>query len=141
MMFKYVHHVHYAVENLDAMVEYLEKNFGMKPERVEISKSNHPSKEAIYHAGITEIQVSEPLTTDSGLAKHMAQHGPGVFHVAWGIKGIEALHKHVVEQGNTMRRKDIDWSPRGYSTVNIEPSEMSQGVGFQLIEDTNHKDV
>ena len=33
-------------------MEYLEKNFGMKPERVEISKGNHPAKEAVYFAGI-----------------------------------------------------------------------------------------
>jgi len=137
-MFKYVHHVHYAVENLDAMVEYFEKNFGMKPDKIEISKGNHPAKEAVYHAGITEIQVTEPLNTTSKLAKHLAKHGPGVFHVAFGITDAEGAQKRAIANGNEMRRKEVSVAPRGYKTVNIEPST-SHGVGFQLIEDPDIK--
>ena len=33
-MLKYVHHVHYVVHNRDAMVDYLEKTFGMKPDHL-----------------------------------------------------------------------------------------------------------
>jgi methylmalonyl-CoA epimerase len=136
-MFKYLHHVHYAVDNLDAMVKYLEENFGMKPERIEISKGNHPAREAVYHAGITEIQVTEPLDSTSALARHLARHGPGVYHVAWGVKNIEDLFKRAVENGNEMRRNTVSVAPRGYKTMNIEPST-SHGVGFQLIEDPAH---
>jgi 4-hydroxyphenylpyruvate dioxygenase-like putative hemolysin len=137
-MFKYVHHVHYAVENLDAMVEYMEKTFGMKPDKIEISKGNHPAKEALYHAGITEIQVTEPLNTASKLAKHLAKHGPGVFHVAFGITDAVGAQKRAIETGNEMRRKEVSVAPRGYKTVNIEMST-SHGVGFQLIEDPDIK--
>jgi methylmalonyl-CoA/ethylmalonyl-CoA epimerase len=138
-MFKYVHHVHYAVEDVDAVIEYLEKNFGMKPERVQIGKSTSPAKEAIYHAGVTEIQVTEPLTKDSALARHIQDHGPGIYHIGWGVEEIEALEKHVVATGNKMRRKGVDVSPLGYKTLNIEPSPVSQGLHFQLVEtfDTN----
>jgi len=137
-MFKYLHHVHYAVENLDAMVEYFEKTFGMKPDKIEISKGNHPAKEAVYHAGITEIQVTEPLNTTSNLAKHLAKHGPGVFHVAFGIMDAEGAQKRAIATGNDMRRKEVSVAPRGYKTVNIEASS-SHGVGFQLIEDPDVK--
>lgn len=137
-MFKYLHHVNYVVENLDAMIEYLDKNFGMKPERVEISKGNHPAKEAVYFAGITEIQVVEPLDTTSAAAKHLAKHGPGVTHVAWGVKQSEALFQHLMKNGNVSRRPAVSVAPRGYKTINIEPSAVSHGVGFQLIEDPEH---
>ena len=137
-MFKYLHHVNYVVENLDAMMEYLEKNFGMKPERVEISKGNHPAREAVYFAGITEIQVVEPLDTTSAAAKHLAKHGPGVTHVAWGVKKSEELFQHLMENGNVSRRPAVSVAPRGYKTINIEPSAVSHGVGFQLIEDPEH---
>ena len=137
-MFEYVHHVHYAVENLDAMVEYFEKNFGMKPDKIEISKGNHPAKEAVYHAGVTEIQVTEPLNTTSKLAKHLAKHGPGVFHVAFGIPDAVGAQKRAIDNGNEMRRKEVSVAPRGYKTVNIEAST-SHGIGFQLIEDPDVK--
>lgn len=136
-MFKYLHHVHYAVEDLDAMIEYMDKNFDMKPERVEISKGNHPAKEAVYHAGITEIQVTEPLDTTSELAKHLARHGPGVYHVAFGVKNIETLFQRAIDNGNEMRRQKVSVAPRGYKTVNIEKST-SHGIGFQFIEDPEH---
>jgi 4-hydroxyphenylpyruvate dioxygenase-like putative hemolysin len=136
-MFLYAHHVHYAVEDLDVMVEYFEKNFGMKPDRIEISKGNHPAKEAVYYAGITEIQVTEPLDDKSNLAKHLEEHRPGVYHVAWGVKQIEGLFDHVASLGNDMRRKSVSLAPRGYKTLNIEPST-SHGLGFQLIEDPEH---
>lgn len=134
-MFKYLHHVNYVVEDLDAMIEYLDKNFGMKPERVEISKGNHPAREAVYFAGMTEIQVVQPLDTTSAAARHLASNGPGVTHVAWGINDSEHLFAHLVANGNTMRRKAVSVAPRGYKTINVEPSDLSHGVGFQLIED------
>ena len=137
-MIKYLHHVNYVVEDLDAMIAYLEKNFDMKPERVEVSKGNHPAREAIYHAGITEIQVMQPLDATSSAAKHLAKHGPGVTHVAFGVKNIEKLFDRAVANGNDMRRKAVSVAPRGYKTVNIEKSS-SHGVGFQFIEDPEHK--
>ncbi len=33
-MLQYVHHVHYVVHNRDAMVDYLEKTFGMTPDHL-----------------------------------------------------------------------------------------------------------
>ena len=33
-MFKFVHHVRILVHDCDPMVEYIEKNFEMKPDRV-----------------------------------------------------------------------------------------------------------
>jgi 4-hydroxyphenylpyruvate dioxygenase-like putative hemolysin len=137
-MFKYLHHVNYVVENLDDMVAYLEKNFDMKPDRIEISKGNHPAREAVYYAGITEIQIVEPLDTTSSAAKHLAKHGPGVTHVAWGVKESEKILERAVANGNISRRPKVSVAPRGYKTINLEPSEVSHGVGFQLIEDPEH---
>jgi 4-hydroxyphenylpyruvate dioxygenase-like putative hemolysin len=135
-MFKYLHHVHYVVEDLDAMVEYLDKNFDLKPQRIEVSKGTTPAREAIYRVGITEVQVCQPLTPDSELAKHLTHHGPGVTHVGWGVDEIENMFDRAVANGNAMRRQHVSVAPRGYKTVNIE-KETSQGVGFQLIEDCN----
>lgn len=137
-MFKYLHHVNYVVENLDDMVEYLEKNFDMKPDRIEISKGNHPAREAVYFAGMTEIQVVQPLDTTSSAARHLAKHGPGVTHVAWGVKDAETLLDRALANGNVSRRPKVSVAPRGYKTVNIEPSKASHGMGFQFIEDPEH---
>ena len=135
-MFKHVDHVHYVVRDCDAVVDYIEKNFGMKPNSVEINKGNNPAKEALYSVGKTQIQITEPLKADSALAKHLAAHGPGVFHVAWAIDNILGVADGLLANGNKMRgqqKNGISTSPRGGRTINIDPSS-SHGLWFQLAE-------
>ena len=81
-MFLYVHHVHYVVNNCDEMAAYMEKNFGMKPDFIGI---NSNGKEARYKIDKTQIQMVEPLP-GSKQERYLAEHGPGVYHVAWAVK-------------------------------------------------------
>ena len=147
-MLLYVHHVHYLVHDLDAMMIYLEKNFGMKPDHlVEYKFGMKPDhvgehkdramKESIYDIGKTHIQITEPRDPKSGMGKHLAKHGPGVYHVAWAVDDIRKVVKELIVSGNKLRDKDgIYRSPRGYLTCNIDPAS-SHGLVFQLAEGTH----
>ena len=131
-MFQYVHHVHYVVHDRDAMVMYLEKNFGMKPDH--LSEGGLHEKEALYDLGETTIQISEPLDSTSITGKYLAAHGPGVLHVAWAVDNIRKVAKQLAANGNKMLDKDgIKQSPLGYLTSNIDPAS-SHGLWFQLAE-------
>ena len=137
-MFKYVHHVHYVVRDLDAMLDYLEQNFGMKPNHrrnYEAKGLKAKSKEANYdNIGQTTIQISQPLDDTSHMGKHLKEHGPGVFHVAWGVDSVHAAAIELAAKGNKLGGKDgTGRSPRGYPTCNIDPAS-SLGVWFQLAE-------
>ncbi len=132
-MLQYVHHVHYVVENRDAMVDYLEKNFGMKPDHLVVYE-DRGMKDALYDIGKTHIQITEPLDPTSAIGQHLATHGPGVYHVAWGVDNIQKVAQELAAKGNKMRGKDgITESPRGYLTSNIDPAS-SHGLWFQLAE-------
>jgi 4-hydroxyphenylpyruvate dioxygenase-like putative hemolysin len=132
-MLQYVHHVHYVVHDRDAMVEYLDKTFGMKPDHLVVYE-DRGMKDALYDVGPTHIQITEPLDPVSDIARHLATHGPGVYHVAWGVDNIRQAAQALAAKGNTMRGKDgITESPRGYLTANIDPAS-SLGVWFQLAE-------
>ena len=131
-LLKFVHHVHYVVHNRDDMVEYMEKNFNMKPSRVvEYSNGN---KDALYDVGETHIQITEPTNPANGAGRHLAKHGPGVFHVAWGIADIDKAAKELAAKGNKLRGETgLTNSSRGYVAANINP-ESSHGLWFQLAE-------
>jgi hypothetical protein len=133
-MFAYVHHVHYLVRDRDAMVEYLEKNFGMKPDFVGV---NHNGKEAQYNVGKTQIQIAEPANPNSKQGKHLAKYGPGVFHVAWAMENLRQVAKNLAANGNNMElREEGGVGPstaHGYLCCNLDP-ESSLGVRFQLVE-------
>lgn len=136
-MFKHVHHIHYLVHDRDAMVQYLEKNFGMKPDRMVEYQELH-RKEAIYTVGETHFQIVEPTDKKSNQALHLAKHGPGVYHVAWAVDNLQALVPDLLAKGNKLKfdqelaNTDILTSPRGYPNCNIDP-ESSHGIWFQLV--------
>jgi methylmalonyl-CoA epimerase len=130
-MLQYVHHVHYAVKDLEAMIEYFDTNFGLKPNHLETNKNG---KEAHYDIGETQIQITEPVSPDTAIAKHMAKHGPGVFHVAWRVDHVRKVADELIAKGNKIRGKvkGEGESLHGYLKCNIHP-DSSHGVWFQLI--------
>ena len=132
-MFRHVHHVHYVVSDRDAMVDYIEKNFGLKPEKLE-EHTDRGMKDALYKVGPTLIEITEPTDPNSGIGQHLAQHGPGVYHVSWGVDNIRQVARDLAAKGNKLRGQGgVTQSPRGYQSVNIEP-DSSLGLWFQLSE-------
>jgi methylmalonyl-CoA/ethylmalonyl-CoA epimerase len=126
-MFLYVHHVHYVVKNCDDMAAYIEKNFGMKPDFIGI---NSNGKEARYKVDKTQIQMVEPLP-GSKQERYLAEHGPGVYHVAWAVKDAEQACKDLQQAGNKIvqgKGKTRDNDP----VCNIDPAS-SLGVRFDLV--------
>lgn len=132
-MFKFVHHVRILVHNADDMVDYLEKNFGMKPVKVQVYESRG-MKNAIYKVGDTNLEFTEPLDPDSGMGKFLGREGPGIYHIDFGVDHIQDAARELAAKGNKMRGQDgITQSAEGYLTANIDP-ESSLGFPFQIAE-------
>ncbi len=132
-MFKFVHHVRFLVHDRDAMVEYIESNFGMKPDRLQVYE-NRGMKNAIYKVGPTSFEITEPLDPNSAMGRFLDQQGPGVYHLAWGVDDIRQVAQDLSANGNQMRGEGgITQSADGYLTANIDPAS-SLGLTFQLAE-------
>jgi methylmalonyl-CoA/ethylmalonyl-CoA epimerase len=132
-MFNFVHHVRILVHNRDAMVDYIEKNFGMKPDRLQVYESRGMSN-AIYKVGPTNFEVTEPLDPDSAMGRYLAQQGPGVYHLAWGVDDITQVAKDLAAKRNKLSSEGgVSKSADGYLTATILP-ESSLGLPFQLAE-------
>ena len=131
-MFTKVHHVTYVVQNVQEMADYLERNFGLKPE----STDDFPDrgfKAILYRVGPTVVDFFEPTSDDTPLARQLKENGPGVAHVAWGVDGIDQVFTDLKAKGNEMRGDAPSRSPFGYRTASIEPGS-SHGIYFQLAE-------
>jgi methylmalonyl-CoA/ethylmalonyl-CoA epimerase len=132
-MLNFVHHVRILVHNADDMVEYMEKNFGMKPVKVQVYESRG-MKNAIYKVGETNLEFTEPLDMNSRMGQFLTQEGPGVYHIAFGVDNLRQVAGKLSAKGNKMRGQDgITQSAEGYLTANIDP-ESSLGFPFQLAE-------
>ena len=131
-MFTKVHHVTYVVESIQQMADYLEKNFGLKPERTD-EFTERGFKSILYQIGPTLVDFFEPLRDDTTAAKQLRETGPGVMHVAWGIDGIDQAFEDLKAKGNRMQTEAPNVSPFGYKTFNIA-LESSHGIYLQLAE-------
>ncbi len=131
-MFTKVHHVTYVVESIREMADYLDKNFGLKPEQTD-DFTDRGFKAIMYHIGPTLVDFFEPTRDDTAAAKQLREMGPGVMHVAWGIEGIDQAFRELKGKGNEMRGDGPSTSPYGYKTISIEPGS-SHGIYFQLAE-------
>ena len=132
-MFKFVHHVRFLVHDRDAKVDYIEKNFGMKPVRLQVYK-NRGMSNAIYKVGLTSFEITEPLDPDSAMGRYLAQQGPGVYHLAWGVDDVPFVAQELASKGNKLTGEGgVSRSADGYLTASIHP-ESSLGLPFQLAE-------
>ena len=74
-MFTKVHHVTYVVQNVQQMAEYLERSFGLKPERTdEIPDRGY--KSILYRVGPTIVDFFEPTTDDTAMARQLRGERP-----------------------------------------------------------------
>ena len=132
-MFNFVHHVRFLVHDRDAMVEYIQHTFGMEPDRLQVYEPRG-MKNAIYKVGPTSFEITEPLDPDSAMGRFLAQQGPGVYHLAWGIDNLQQVARDLAAKGTKLRGEGgISQSADGYATINIE-QESSLGLAFQMAE-------
>ncbi len=132
-MFNFVHHVRILVHDADEMVRYLEQNFDMTPVKVQVYESRG-MKNAIYKVGETNLEFTEPLDANSEMGKFLDREGPSVYHIAFGVDGIENVAKGLVAKGNELSgRGDTSRSAEGYLTATLDPAS-ALGFPFQVAE-------
>jgi len=83
-----IHHVGVAVANLDESIELYRSALGA--ELVHRAASESEGLEAaLLRIGGDEIELMSALRDDSPVGKFMAKRGPGLHHVAYGVKDID----------------------------------------------------
>lgn len=86
-MIQKVDHIGIAVKSLEETIPLYEKAMGLtllKTEEVESQKV----KTAFFEAGETHIELLEPTSPESPIAKFIEKNGEGIHHVALGTDDI-----------------------------------------------------
>ena len=87
----------------------------------------------MIQVGESKIELLEPTSPDSPIAKYMEKNGPGMHHVAYEVDDIEAAIAHMLAQGARM----IDETPRngahGTRIAFVHPKS-SHGVLTELCQ-------
>ncbi len=86
-MIQRIDHLGIAVTSLEAAVPLYEKAYGLKCERIEEVPSQKV-RTAFFDVGGVHIELLEPMSDDSPIAKFLAKNGEGVHHIAFGTDDI-----------------------------------------------------
>lgn len=96
-------HVGIAVPDLDAAVEFYRSAFGWVNHHQETNEEQGVTEAMIGPKHLKEtdgmIQLLTPLNENSTIAKFIDKKGPGLQQMCLRTSDIEALSKHLTEQG------------------------------------------
>lgn len=76
-----IDHLGIAVRSIDAAVPYYEKALGLKCERIE-EVASQKVKTAFFDIGGVHLELLEPTSPDSTIAKFLQDRGEGIHHIA-----------------------------------------------------------
>lgn len=135
-MFKYVHHINYVVGNRDEMVAYMERTFGMRPDKVS-EPARGVGRQAEYRVGPTIIRFREPTPGSNPSPELFEKRGPGVYLVSWAVDNLSQVAQELRAKGVYLREGEGPrQSPLGHYAINIDPtSPNGPPLFFQLAED------
>jgi methylmalonyl-CoA/ethylmalonyl-CoA epimerase len=105
-MLDQIAHLGIAVRSLDEAIPLYRDVLGLALEGVE-EVSSYRVRVAFFRVGGSRIELLEP-TGDGMIASFLADHGPGLHHVAYEVKDLEAAIRTCEAHGVTM----IDRAPR-----------------------------
>ena len=133
-----IDHLGIAVRSLDEAVPYYEKALGLKCEHRE-EVASQKVRTAFFSAGETHIELLEPTSPDSPIAKFLEKNpSGGVHHVAFGTADVEAETAAVTGTGVRALYPEPRRGTFG-SRINFLHPKDCQGILTELIQSPVHE--
>ena len=116
MNISHIEHLGIAVKSLEEAFPYYENILGLKCYSIE-EVADQKVKTAFFKVGQTKIELLEPTSEDSTIAKFIEKRGEGIHHMAFAIEdGVANALAEVEAKGVRL----IDKAPRkGAEGLNI----------------------
>lgn len=116
MNISHIEHLGIAVKSLDEAIPYYENILGMKCYSIE-EVANQKVKTAFFKVGQTKLELLEPTSDESPIAKFIEKRGEGIHHLAFAVE--DGVANALAEmEGKGVRL--IDKAPRkGAEGLNI----------------------
>jgi methylmalonyl-CoA/ethylmalonyl-CoA epimerase len=115
MQLTHIEHIGIAVKSIEEQLPYYEGVLGLKCYNIEVVE-DQKVKTAFFQLGQTKIELLEPTSEESTIAKFIEKRGEGVHHIAYATTNLSEALKDVETKGVKL----IDAQPRkGAEGLNI----------------------
>lgn len=133
----HIEHLGIAVNKLEEVIPFYEKLLGTKCYSIE-EVAEQKVKTAFFKIGQTKIELLEPTSEDSPIAKFIEKNGGkgGVHHVAFAVDGLQAQLDEAAEMGIQLIDKQPRKGAEGLNIAFLHPKS-THGVLTELCEDPN----
>ena len=131
-MFIGVDHIGVAVKNLEDAITVYCDFLGFELKGVHVLKERKVKVAFLSSGGETNIELLEPLSVDSPIAKFLERRGEGVHHFAVKVTDIETIMERLRNRGVLLVDEKPRESAEGSKIAFIHPKS-TKGVLLELV--------
>lgn len=107
-----LHHIAFAVRDLEQGIALFRRLTGREP-ALRGPVSTRGAEVAVFRLDNINVEVVAPTDPDGSLARHLAAHGEGFFHVAFGVEDVSSACHALSDAGLRFRSEPYvafrDW--------------------------------
>jgi methylmalonyl-CoA/ethylmalonyl-CoA epimerase len=108
MNISHIEHIGIAVKDLNEAIPYYENVLGLQCYNIE-EVVDQKVKTAFFKVGGTKIELLEPTSPESAVAKFIEKKGEGIHHIAFAVDSVSDALTDAENKGIQL----IDHTPRG----------------------------
>ena len=128
-----LHHIGVAVRSLDDALPKWTEGFGLRLESVD-EVPTEKVKVAVLKAGDTRVELLEPTSDDSPIAKFLDKRGPGIHHLAFQVGDCQQKITQLVDAGAPLLNTTPNPGAHDCKVAFVHPKFLG-GVLAELVED------
>ena len=132
MNISHIEHIGIAVNSLETAIPYYENILGLKCYSIE-EVVDQKVKTAFFKVGDAKLELLEPTSPESAIAKFIEKKGEGIHHIAFAVDGVANALAEVEEKGVQLIDKQPRKGAEGLNIAFLHPKS-TQGILTELCE-------
>ncbi len=134
---KNINHIAIVVEDIEDALSFWRDALGLELSHIEDVPEQH-SMVAFLPAKHSEVELVEPTSDESGVARYLSKQGPGMHHICFEVEDIESALEHMKSKGIRLINEEPQIGTAGKKIAFVHP-ESTNGVLVELYELTEQE--
>lgn len=125
-----INHIAVVIPEIQEALDFWQEALGLEVEHVE-EVAEQETQVAMLPVGESEVELLQPTTDTSGMAKFLAKRGPGLHHICFEVDDIESVLAQLKSKGIQLIHEEPVIGAGGKKVAFVHPKSAS-GVLVEL---------